>query len=196
MIEGRMRSSFNNMISVTDLKSGIAYEEDGQILQVLSYEHIKMGRGSANIKVKVRNLLSGATLEKSYINGANVKDIFLESRQLQFLYKDSEKAFFMDPRTYEQIEVSLAHLSGHEFLIEGNEAIIQMHNGEALSLQLPPKVTLKVTDTAPGVKGNSASNVYKDAVLENSMRVRVPLFINSGDSIVVDTRDGSYTKRA
>lgn len=184
------------MISVTDLKSGIAYEEDGQILQVLSYEHIKMGRGSANIKVKVRNLLSGATLEKSYINGANVKDIFLESRQLQFLYKDSEKAFFMDPRTYEQIEVSLAHLSGHEFLIEGNEAIIQMHNGEALSLQLPPKVTLKVTDTAPGVKGNSASNVYKDAVLENSMRVRVPLFINSGDSIVVDTRDGSYTKRA
>lgn len=184
------------MISVTDLKAGIAYEEDGNILQVISYEHIKMGRGSANIKVKVRNLNSGAILEKSYINGANVKDIYLQSRQLQFLYKDETTAFFMDPRSYEQVEVSLKHLAGHEFLVEGNEAIVQMNNGQALSLQLPPKVTLKVTDTAPGVKGNSASNVYKDAELENGMRVRVPLFINSGDSIVVDTRDGSYTKRA
>lgn len=184
------------MISVTDLKSGIAYEEDGAILQVISYEHIKMGRGSANIKVKVRNLTSGSILEKSYINGANVKDIYLESRQLQFLYKDTEKAYFMDPRSYEQVDVSLKNLAGHEFLIEGNEAIVQMHNGEALSLQLPPKVTLKVLDTAPNVKGNSASNVYKDATLENGIKARVPLFINTGDSVVVDTRDGSYTKRA
>ena len=184
------------MISVTDLKSGTAYEEDGQILEVLSYEHIKMGRGSANIKVKVRNLLNGSTLEKSYINGANVKDIFLESRQLQFLYKDSEKAYFMDPRTYEQVEVSIKNLSGHEFLIEGDTTIVQMYNGNALALQLPPKVTLKVTDTAPGVKGNSASNVYKDATLENGIHARVPLFIEIGDSVVVDTRNGSYTKRA
>ena len=184
------------MISVTDLKSGIAYEEDGQIFQVLSYEHIKMGRGSANIKVKVRNLQSGSTVEKSYISGASVRDIFLESRQLQFLYKDSEKAYFMDPRTYEQVEIPLKSLSGHEFLIEEDNAIVQMYDGEALALQLPPKVTLKVTDTAPNVKGNSASNVYKDAVLENGMNVRVPLFIEKGNSVVVDTRDGSYTKRA
>lgn len=184
------------MIGVTDLKSGIAYEEDGQILQVISYEHIKMGRGSANIKVKVRNLSSGGILEKSYINGANVKDIFLESRQLQFLYKDATTAYFMDPRSYEQVEVPLSSLAGHEFLIDGENAIVQMNDGKALSLQLPPKVTLKVTDTAPGVKGNSASNVYKDATLENGMKVRVPLFIDAGDSVVVDTRDGSYTKRA
>ncbi len=184
------------MISVTDLKSGVAYEEEGQILQVISYEHIKMGRGSANIKVKIRNLSTGSILEKSYINGANVKDIYLESRQLQFLYKDATTANFMDPKTYEQLEVPLSHLAGHEFLAEGENAIVQMHDGTALSLQLPPKVTLKVTDTAPGVKGNSASNVYKDAELENGMKARVPLFINTGDSIVVDTRDGSYTKRA
>lgn len=184
------------MISVTDLKQGIAYEEDGQILQVLSYEHIKMGRGSANIKVKVRNLLNGSNLEKSYINGAMIKDIYLESRQLQFLYKDGAEAHFMDPRTYEQVDVALKNLIGNEFLIEGNEAIVQMNDGQALSLQLPPKVTLKVADTAPGVKGNSASNVYKEAELANGMKVRVPLFIEAGDSIVVDTRDGSYTKRA
>jgi elongation factor P len=102
----------------------------------------------------------------------------------------------MDPITYEQVEVPLASLAGHEYLIEGKNAIVQMHDGMALSLQLPPKVTLKVTDTAPGVKGNSASNVYKDATLENGMKVRVPLFINTNDSVVVDTRDGSYTKRA
>lgn len=184
------------MISVTDLKSGIAYEEEGNILQVISYEHIKMGRGSANIKVKVRNLFNGAIQEKSYINGANVNDIYLESRQLQFLYKDADAAYFMDPRSYEQVEVPLVSLAGHEFLMDGDSAIVQMHDGKALSLQLPPKVTIKVKDTAPGVKGNSASNVYKDASLENGMHVRVPLFINSGDSIVVDTRDGSYTKRA
>lgn len=184
------------MISVTDLKSGVYYEEEGHILQVISYEHIKMGRGSANIKVKVRNLTNGSILEKSYINGASVKEIFLESKTLQFLYKDSEHAFFMDPVSYEQIEVPLKSLAGHEFLIEGNNVIVQMHDGKALALQLPPKVTLKVTDTAPGVKGNSASNVYKDATLENGMKIRVPLFINNGDRVVVDTRDGSYTKRA
>lgn len=184
------------MIGVTDLKSGTTYEEEGHILQVISYEHIKMGRGSANIKVKVRNLTNGSILEKSYINGANVKDIYLESRQMQFLYKDDNLAYFMDPRTYEQLDVPLKNLSGHEFLSDGENAIVQIHNGKALSLQLPPKVTLKIKETAPGVKGNSASNVYKDAMLENGMKVRVPLFINSGDSIVVDTRDGSYTKRA
>ncbi len=184
------------MISVTELKAGTTYEEEGQILQVISYEHIKMGRGSANIKVKVRNLTGGSILEKSYINGANVKDIYLENRQLQFLYKDSQIAYFMDPRTYEQLEVPLESLAGHEYLIDGENAIVQIYNGKALSLQLPPKVTIKVKDTAPGVKGNSASNVYKDADLENGMKVRVPLFINTGDSVVVDTRDGSYTKRA
>ncbi len=184
------------MISVTDLKSGIAYEEEGQILQVMSYEHIKMGRGSANIKVKVRNLMSGSILEKSYINGANVKDIFLESRQLQFLYKDDSQAHFMDPRTYEQVDVDLKSLVGHEYLVDGDNAIVQMYDGRALALQLPPKVTIEVVDTAPGVKGNSASNVYKDATLANGIKARVPLFIEVGDSVVVDTRDGSYTKRA
>lgn len=184
------------MVSVTELRNGMSYEEDGAILQVLSYEHIKMGRGSANIKVKVRNLLNGATLEKSYINGANVKDVYLENKNFQYLYNDGEKAYFMDPISFEQKEANLKTLIGSEYLKEGGTVTLQLYNGEALSLQLQPKVTLQVADTAPGVKGNSASNVYKDATLENGMKVRVPLFINTGDSVVVDTRDGSYTKRA
>lgn len=184
------------MISVTDLKSGIAFEEDGNIYVVVSYEHIKMGRGSANIKVKVRNARSGSTTEKSFINGAAVKDIFLEKREMQFLYQDSDNSYFMEPTTFEQIIIPSKNLPGHTFLKEGEHATVQFYGDEALDLVLPPKVTLKVSDTAPGVKGNSASNVMKDATLENGMRVRVPLFINEGDSVVVDTRDNSYTKRA
>lgn len=184
------------MISVTDLRAGTNYREAGELLQVISYEHIKMGRGSANIKVKVRNLKTGAIVEKSYINGANVDDVRLDNQEMQFLYKDSENASFMDPRTFEQKEIPLTNIPGHEFLTEGNNYTLQFHANMALGIMLPPKVTLKVADTAPNVKGNSASNVYKDATLENGMNVRVPLFIEVGDSVVVDTRDKSYTKRA
>ncbi len=184
------------MISVNELRAGTAYEEDGNIYKVLSFEHIKMGRGSANIKVKVKNLRSGASTEKGYINNANVRDVNLEKKDYQFLYKDSEFAYFMDPRTYDQKNVPLKTLFGVEFLKEGETVSLQFFGDEALDLILPPKLTLKVADTTPGVKGNSASNMYKDATLENGITTRVPLFINIGDAIVVDTRDGSYTKRA
>ena len=102
----------------------------------------------------------------------------------------------MDPNTFEQLVVPLKQIPGNEFLLEGSNAMIQFYQDEPLGLQLPPKVTLKVIQTDPGVKGNSASNVYKDAVLENGVKSRVPLFIDEGDSVVIDTRDGSYTKRA
>lgn len=184
------------MISVNELRAGTTYVEDGNIYKVLSFEHIKMGRGSANIKVKVKNLRSGASTEKGYINNANVQDVVLEKKDYQFLYKDGEMAYFMDPRTFEQKEVPLKSLAAVEYLKEGETVSLQFYNDEALDLILPPKITLKVVDTTPGVKGNSASNVYKDATLENGMQTRVPLFINIGDSIIVDTRDGSYTKRA
>lgn len=184
------------MISVNELRAGVAFKEDGNIFQVLSFEHIKMGRGSANIKVKVRNLRSGSTTEKGYTNGAVVEDIHLEKKEFQFLYKDSEFAYFMDPRSFEQHPILLKILFANEFLKEGSTVTLQFYGDEALDLILPPKITLMVKDTDPGVKGDSASNVYKDAILENGVKTRVPLFINVGDSIIVDTRDGSYTKRA
>ena len=187
---------FLNMISVNDLRAGTTYEEDGQIFKVLSFEHIKMGRGSANIKVRVKNLRNGSTTEKGYTSGAMVSDITLDKKDFQFLYKDSGSAYFMDPRTFEQKTVPIKNLFGAEFLKEGETVWLQFYNDEALDLILPPKVILKVSDTDPGVKGNLASNVYKDAILSNGMSIRVPLFINIGDNIIVDTRDGSYTKRA
>ncbi len=184
------------MISVTSLRAGTTFEENGEIFVVLTYEHIKMGRGSANVKIKTRNLRTGSITEKSFISHAQVSDIPLEKKEFQFLYKDSENAYFMNQTNFEQVTVPLKLLFGNEFLKEGEIATLQLYHEEPLDLILPPKVTLKVKETAPGVKGDSASNVYKDAILENGIKVRVPLFIDEGDSIVVDTRDGSYTKRA
>ncbi len=184
------------MISVTELRAGTIYEDAGDLLQVMTYEHIKVGRGSANIKVKVRNLRSGSSVEKSFISGAMVRDVHVQNKEMQYLYKDDQEATFMDPNTFEQLVVPLKQIPGNEFLLEGSNAMIQFYQEEPLGLQLPPKVTLKVIQTDPGVKGNSASNVYKDAVLENGVKSRVPLFIDEGDRVVIDTRDGSYTKRA
>ncbi|HMS23048.1 MAG TPA: elongation factor P [Candidatus Levybacteria bacterium] len=181
---------------VQELKAGATFEEDGNLFRVLSYEHIKMGRGSATIKVKLRNVRSGAVVEKGFTNGAQVNAVSVDKKEYQYLYKDGESAFFMNPNTFEQVTSPLDVLDGSEYLQEGSNATLEFYGDEVLGVVLPPKITLKVSETDPGVKGNSASNMYKDAVLENGIRTRVPLFINIGDSIVVDTRDGSYTKRA
>lgn len=185
------------MISVTELKAGTIFEEQGNLLQVISYEHIKMGRGSANIKVKVKNLRTGTTVDKSFINGAKVNDVMVLKKDLQYLYKDSENAYFMNPVTFEQIEISLETMgSDSYYLKEGESFNISFLGDEALSLNLPPKMVFKVAETPPGVKGNSATNVFKEAILENGLTTKVPLFIKNGDTIRIDTRTGAYSERA
>ncbi len=184
------------MIVVSELRAGVIFEESGNLLQVLSYEHIKMGRGSANIKVKVKNLRSGSTTEKSFINGAKVNDVSVLKRDHQYLYKDGDSAYFMNPQTFEQISVPLNVIEGGQFLKESETYSISFLDDEPLSITLPPKVVLVVTETAPGVKGNSATNVFKDATLENGLTVKVPPFIKTGDKVRVDTRTGAYTEKA
>lgn len=184
------------MISVTDLRSGVVFEDQGQIYQVLSYEHIKMGRGSANIKVRVKNLRNGATTDKSFINGAKVNEIQLNKKDLQFLYKDDENAYFMNPSNFEQIPVALKIINDHEFLKEGESFSISFLGREPLSLNLPPKMEFKILETGPSIRGNSATNIYKDAVLENGLKTKVPLFIRAGDLIRIDTRTGEYSEKA
>ncbi len=184
------------MISVTDLRSGVVFQQDGQLFQVLSYEHIKMGRGSANIKVKIKNLRTGGTVDKSFINGAKVDNVNVFKRDIQYLYKDSDFAYFMEPTNFDQVSIPLNILgSDVYYLKEGESFNISFLGDEALSLNLPPKMEFKVEDTAAGVKGNSATNVFKDAVLENGIKAKVPLFINVGDRIRVDTRTGAYSER-
>ncbi|MDP3988110.1 MAG: elongation factor P [Candidatus Levybacteria bacterium] len=184
------------MISVTDLRSGTIFEDQGQILEVLSYQHIKMGRGSANIKVKVRNVKSGATTEKSFINGAKVNNLQIQKREIQFLYKDAEFLYFMDPASFEQSQLPLKNFPEHVFLKEGQNFSISFLKDEPLSINIPPKMDLVVVETGPGVKGNSATNIYKDAILENGLKTKVPLFIKVGDRVRVDTRTGEYSEKA
>ena len=185
------------MISVTELRSGAIFEEDGNLLQVLSYEHIKMGRGSANIKVKVKNLRSGSTTDKSFINGARVNNVQVSKKDIQYLYKDTDNAYFMNPTTFEQIAVSLKLVGDdYYYLKEGEMFNVSFLDDEALSINLPPKMVFKVVETGGGAKGNSATNIFKDAILENGLKTKIPLFVSEGDSIVVDTRTGQYTQKA
>lgn len=185
------------MIGVQELRAGTIFEENGQLYQVLSYEHIKMGRGSANIKVKVKNIRQGSTTEKGFINSARVNNVQVFKKDVQFLYKDGEQAFFMDPVSFEQKEIPLSIIGENEvnYLKEGESYNISILGDEVLALNLPPKMDFTVAEADPGVKGNTASNIYKDAVLDNGMKARVPLFIKAGDKVRIDTRTGEYSQK-
>ncbi len=184
------------MISVNELRAGTVYEEQGQLLQVMSFEHIKMGRGSANIKVKVKNVRTGSTTEKSFINTAAVSDVRVDKKDVQFLYKDEDSAYFMNPETFEQIAIPLKVISYESaYLKEGHTFTVSFFKEEALSLLLPPKMEFTVTETGPSIRGNSATNIFKDAVLESGMHTKVPLFIDEGDKVRIDTRTGAYSEK-
>jgi len=184
------------MIPVTSLRPGVTFEEHGDIFEVITYNNMHLRKTSSVVQVKVRSLRKGSTTEKSFSSNGQVTPVKIEKRELQYLYKDHDSCYFMDPQTFEQINVSTKNLAGSEYLREEENVTVSFNKDVALSMTLPPKVKLKVTDTNPGVKGNSATNVYKDATLENGLTTKVPLFINIGDEIIVDTRDGSYTNRA
>lgn len=184
------------MISVTDLRAGTTYREDGNLFQVLSYTHIKMGRGSANIKVRVKNLTNGSMIDKSYINGAKVQDVQINKKEMQYLYKDDEYTYFMHPDTYEQIQIPIIKIDEFQYLKEGELFTVSFLDDQPLSLHLPPKMVYRIIDTGPSIKGNSATSVFKDAVLENGVKTKVPLFLSIGEYIRVDTRTGAYSEKA
>lgn len=183
-------------MGVQDIRNGSAFLLDGQPWIGLKYEHIKMGRGSATIKIKMRNLLSGATVEKAFVNSAVVEEITLIRKPMQYLYKDGEGYVFMDPKSYDQATID-AEVAGDQavYLKESEQVNVLFWDERALAIELPPKMNFKIAQTDPGVKGNSVSNLYKSATLDNGMVVKVPLFINEGERVVIDTRDGSYVER-
>lgn len=183
-------------IGVQDIRNGTAFLLDGQPWVGLKYEHIKMGRGSATIKVKMRHLLTGATVEKSFINSATVEEIDLFRKPMQYLYKDEDNFVFMDPKTYEQAMVESEVLGDQTVYLKESESVNVLYWDERpLAVEFPPKMHFKIVETDPGVKGNSASNFYKSAKLDNGLNVKVPLFIEEGEMVVIDTRDGSYVER-
>lgn len=184
-------------INATDLKNGVTFLSNGKPYKVIKYSLVKMGRGGATVRVNAKNLESGDVLDKTFSSNVKVEGISTQKRRLQFLYSDGSNATFMNPATYEQVEIAHSVIRDElPYIKDGETADILFWGDKPLSIDIPPKVNICVKDTPPGVKGNSASNVYKSAVLENGMTVRVPLFINNNDIIRVDTRTGEYVERA
>lgn len=189
------------MISVTELRAGRAFRMDGQLWVVLKYDHTKMGRGTATIKVKARNLETGAVLDKSFISGAKVEDLHTVTREMTFLYNDGTSAAIMDTQTYEQFELPLEILGDDVVYLKEGEVIRVLFLDEEdgrrpLGVELPPKMTFEVVEADPGVKGDSAANMLKKVTLDNGLSVKVPLFIKEGDKVRIDTRTGDYVERA
>lgn len=184
------------MLNVTELRNGTVFKDEGALLQVIAYEHLKMGRGSGTIKVKVRNLRTGAIVEKSFITGARVDNANVEKKKAQFLYLDGDAYNFMDPVSFEQFPINKQILGDQaKYLKEGLEVILLVSEGEALTMELPLSIIYEIKETGPEEKGNTVSNVYKEAVLDNDLIVRVPMFMKIGDHVKIDTRSGEYVER-
>lgn len=193
------------MINVNDLRNGTVFKEEKELWQVVNYEHIKMGRGSGNIKIKAKNLKTGATTEKSFITGARVEEADVEKKKAQFLYKqslpsgdgrDGENYFFMDPLTFEQFSLTEDIVGDQsKYLKDGLEVLLLVSDESALGMEIPNSLVYEIIETGPGEKGNTVSSVFKDANLDNGLTVKVPMFTKVGDKIKVDTRTGEYVER-
>ena len=185
------------MIDVNDLRKGVTFELDNALYKVLDYEHHKPGRGKATIRIKSRNLRTGTILEKSFISGDRVQDVRLDYHNVQFLYTDGELYHFMDLDTYEQPAISGDILGDStQYLKEGLEVKLTFYTGEPLDIELPTSVDLKVIKADIAVRGDTATGVTKKVTTETGLAVQVPNFVEEGDTIRVDTRNGAYVTRA
>ena len=184
-------------INATALRAGTAFLYEGKPFKVVKYTLIKMGRGGATVRVNCINIESGANIEHAFSSNLSFEKINLSKKKLQYLYKDAKNAFFMDPISYDQIEIPLSIIDSEIiYFKEGEEVDMLFWDEKPMSCELPPKITLEVIDCDPGVKGNSASNFLKSAKLENGLLTKVPLFIKIGEKIRIDTRSGEYVERA
>lgn len=183
-------------ITTNDLKNGITLELDNGLFQVIEFQHVKPGKGSAFVRSKLRNVRTGSVLEKTFNAGVRVEQALLDKKDMQFLYRDGDDYVFMDTESYDQMNVAPAALGdAADYLIEQNIAIIAFYNGDIVTVEIPPAVELVVTETEPGMQGDRVSGAKKSATLQTGKVVQVPLFINIGDKIRVDTRSGDYMTR-
>jgi len=183
------------MISTNDFKNGMTIEYDGELLEIIYFQHVKPGKGGAFVRTKLKNLLTGAIFEKTFRAGEKVDQAILETKKMQFLYKD-ENYNFMDNQTYEQISLSEEQIGDKkQYLLENLEITMVFYKGKPISIELPTFIDAKVIKTEPGVKGDTVSNTFKPAEIETGAKIQVPLFIEVGDVIRIDTRTGSYITR-
>jgi elongation factor P len=184
------------MISTSELRKGVAIELDGDLWQILDYHHIKMGRGSAQVKIKLRNIRRGGIVERSFQAGDKWPRVQMEHRQIQYLYSDGDDFFFMETESYEQFHISRDQLGDAvDYLKDSMLLDRTSYEGETIGVELPVTVDLKVMETEPGFAGDTQTGARKDAKLETGLVIQVPIFVNEGDTLRVDTRTGEYQTR-
>ena len=185
------------MVSAGDFRNGVTFEEDGNVLQVIEFQHVKPGKGAAFVRTKTKNVITGKIKKKSYNPSAKFPTAFIERKEMVYSYSDDGLYYFMDQETFDMVPVAEADLSDNfRFVKENDVCRILSYKGKVFGVEPPTFVTLEVTKTDPGFKGNTATNTLKPATLETGAEIRVPLFINEGDSIRVDTRTCEYMERA
>ena len=185
------------MISAGDFRNGVTFEMDGQVVQVVEFQHVKPGKGAAFVRTKFKNVMTGAVVERSFNTTAKFPTAFVERKTMQYSYNDGELYYFMDMETYEQIPINASILGDNfKFVKEEMECTVLSYKGKVFGVEPPFFVELEVTKTDPGFKGDTATNATKPATVETGAELKVPLFIEEGDKIKIDTRTGEYMERA
>ena len=185
------------MATTNDLKNGMTLDIDGQLWNVVEFQHVKPGKGPAFVRTKMKHVLSGKVVEKTFNAGLKVEVASVDKRDMTYLYKDGESFVFMDKENFDQMYISEATVGdAAKYMLENVEAIVAVHEGEPLYVELPASVALEITYTEPGIQGDRSSGGTKPATLETGIDIQVPLFIKQGEKVLVDTRDGSYLGRA
>jgi elongation factor P len=185
------------MISVNDFKTGVTIEFEDVVYQVVDFQHVKPGKGAAFVRAKLKNVKTGGTVEKTFRGGEKVARAHLDKREMQYLYSDGDGFVCMDNENYEQITIGRGEIGdGAKWLMENMTIGVLLYNGEIMGIELPNFVELTVTETEPGIKGDTATGATKNAKLESGAVVQVPLFVNEGDRLRIDTRTGQYMERA
>jgi elongation factor P len=184
------------MISTNDFHTGVTIEMDGDIFIVLEFQHVKPGKGQAFVRSKLKNLRTGSIVDKTFRAGEKMPKAHLERNEMEYLYRDDDSLHVMDTETYEQITLLPEQIGdGVKYLKENDRITVVMHGEKVVGVEVPLNVNLKITETEPGLKGDTASGATKPATVETGVVVMVPLFINEGDTIKIDTRTGSYIER-
>ena len=185
------------MISAGDFRNGVTFEMDGNVVQVIEFQHVKPGKGAAFVRTKYKNVITGAVVERSFNPTDKYPTAYIERKDMQYLYSDGDLYYFMDMETYEQQPIDKSKLGpAFQFVKENMEVKVLSYKGNVFGVEPPNFVELEVTETDPGFKGDTATNATKPATLETGAEIKVPLFINQGDMIRIDTRTGEYMERA
>lgn len=185
------------MVTAGDFRNGVTFEMNGNVYSIIEFQHVKPGKGAAFVRTKIRNVISGAVTEKTFNPNDKYPTAFIERKDMEYLYNDGDLYYFMDSETYEQLPISPNVLGDNfRFVKENMVCKVLSYKGNVFGIEPPNFVELQVTETEPGVKGDTATNVTKPATLETGAEIKVPIFINEGEMIRVDTRTGEYMERA